>query len=179
MFRKMLEEALGELMQEMAPQRPQIDPPDQRRRPDMAQGPDEEGKRVSVGSPRPQPTPVFEPATSVRPQRPTSVGDQEGRRAPRESAPAEGRRAPRESWMDEGRAAPREASILEGPRAFREAIGQRAIQPAMPAVVSRRHPAHPMRRYLSSPESVRNAFRLMEILGPPVSLRGESDRLGK
>ncbi|MEZ4497839.1 MAG: hypothetical protein R2845_13915 [Thermomicrobiales bacterium] len=37
-------------------------------------------------------------------------------------------------------------------------------------MVVQRRAAPPIRAQLTNPESIRNAFRVMEILGPPVSL---------
>lgn len=117
MFRQLLEEAFEELIQQVAPQRPQI------------------GEKV-----QPRFDQLLDPA-------------EEGRRAPREPFFAEGRRAPREA-----------------PEAVRSTL---AIAPAQPR--SRR--VHPLRAQLQSRTSIRNAFRIMEILRPPVSLRDPLDHL--
>lgn len=161
MFRKLLEDTLGELMQEMAPTRPTIDPPDQRRRPDMTQGPAAGGQRTAVGQPRP-----------------VAPTDLEGRRAPREAPLEEGRYAPREVPINlEGRAAAREiVDRIEG-RAPKQRTNLRTtIAEGAPMQIQRRRQAG-FRRQLNNPVAIRNAFRVMEVLRPPVALRelGESE----
>lgn len=170
MFRKMIEDALGELLQEMAPARPEIDPPDQRRRPDMSQAPGTDGRRA-VGderlppSERGQPRPVV-----VRP----AIGG-EGNRAPRTPTMGEGHNAPREASYAEGRSAPREQSFPEGNRRARPRTNLRTtIEEGAPMRIERRRPSG-IRKNLADPAAIRNAFRVMEILGRPVALRDLPD----
>ena len=162
MFRKMVEDALGELLQEMSPSRPQIDPVDQRRRPDMTREPDAEGRRMAVGDPG------SVPHYGTNPPLPG-----EGRRAPRETPYPEGRTANVGTPIREGRRAPRETPYPEGGRVAPERVNLRTAIEEAPAMVVQRRAAPPIRAQLTNPESIRNAFRVMEILGPPVSLRGQ------
>ena len=46
-----------------------------------------------------------------------------------------------------------------------------------PAMTQRAARVSPLRAQLSSPASVRSAFRIMEVLGPPVALRDPLDRV--
>ena len=155
-FRKLIEQAVGELMAEMAPTRPEIDPPGQRRRPDL-QSPPGEPQPYTPSGPRP-----VQPAQRRTMAAPVPV-----------DMPLEGRFAPREQGMEEGpRSFPARPnlrlSIAEGPPM--EVLRQRRRRRETPLI--------PMRTQLSSKDAIRNAYRVMEILRPPVALRdlGESDR---
>ena len=162
MFRKMLEDALGELLQDMAPTRPEIDPPSQRRRPDMTGAPDAEGVRRAVG----EPSPRFDAPTVPAPRR----VDLEGRNAPREVVLSEGRELTRRATNAEGRQAMREQALSEGLRPALRSNLRTTIEEGAPMKVERRQRSG-IRQELSNPASIRNAFRVMEILGPPVALR--------
>jgi hypothetical protein len=180
MFRKMIEQALGELMEEMAPTRPTIDPVDQRRRPDMSQGPGAGEPRRAIGEApvepvrpasrpeRPRTAEPVRPAPSREVRRAVDPRDQEGQR----SNMGEGRNAPREIPVPEGRTVFREPSIPMDLRSDARRIDLRESHAATLApATTLRHSVNPLRAQLTSPTSVRNAFRLMEILRPPVALR--------
>jgi hypothetical protein len=166
MLRKMFEQALGELMEEMAPTRPTIDPVEQRRRPDMSNAPTDGEVRRAIGEARVEPA---RPATSPERRRVVNPADREGRRANM----GEGRNAPREAPLPEGRQAFREPTIphdvgREAPRTNLRELS--SMSPGLQVTVNRS--ANPLRGQLTNPASVRNAFRIMEILRPPVALRG-------
>jgi hypothetical protein len=81
----------------------------------------------------------------------------------------------------EGRTVFREPSIPMDLRSEERRINLRESHAATLApATTLRHSVNPLRAQLTSPTSVRNAFRLMEILRPPVALRdipgGESNR---
>ena len=162
MFRKMVEDALGELLQEMSPSRPQIDPVDQRRRPDMTREPDSEGRRVAVG----------ETGTAPRSGMNAPLPG-EGRRAPREMPYPEGRTANVGTPIREGRRAPRETPYPEGDRFANERANIRTAIEEAPAMLIQRRAAPAIRAQLTNPSSIRDAFQIMEILGPPLSLRDQ------
>jgi len=178
-FRKMIEQALGEMMQEMAPPRPEIDPVDQRRRPDMSQAPTPEGKRMAVGerpvAPESLPVPGTRPAPADRGV-PSPRVPAEGRQVPADVAMAEGRMAPREVGMNEGRNAPREAVRPEGatPQRPRSRL-QTTLNEAPPMAADHVAGTNRLRTQLATQNSIRNAFRVMEVLRPPLALRDQRD----